>query len=208
MVRLKLLFFFFFSSRRRHTRLQGDWSSDVCSSDLVLAALAHAHAAGVAHGDLRPERVLLADGGSAQLADAGIVDAVGRSLPGGAPGAAEVASAALCAAPYLAPEHRPRGGGDGGGKRNGGSPRGPRDDMFAVGVLAHEMLTGKPPAPEEESLEEVRTVPPWLGELVERCLAADPVSRWADAAAALATFGGPSGGAGGIGGSGGTVPDQ
>src|SRR5256885_16375514 len=26
--------FFFFSSRRRHTRLQGDWSSDVCSSDL------------------------------------------------------------------------------------------------------------------------------------------------------------------------------
>src|SRR2546426_3601382 len=29
-----ILFFFFFSSRRRHTRLQGDWSSDVCSSDL------------------------------------------------------------------------------------------------------------------------------------------------------------------------------
>src|SRR2546426_214701 len=29
-------FFFFFSSRRRHTRLQGDWSSDVCSSDLGL----------------------------------------------------------------------------------------------------------------------------------------------------------------------------
>src|SRR5256885_11656287 len=28
-------FFFFFSSRRRHTRLQGDWSSDVCSSDLI-----------------------------------------------------------------------------------------------------------------------------------------------------------------------------
>src|SRR5256885_5672174 len=34
-------FFFFFSSRRRHTRLQGDWSSDVCSSDLpVLVASA------------------------------------------------------------------------------------------------------------------------------------------------------------------------
>src|SRR5256885_5035254 len=29
-----LCVFFFFSSRRRHTRLQGDWSSDVCSSDL------------------------------------------------------------------------------------------------------------------------------------------------------------------------------
>src|SRR5256885_3117912 len=32
-----LHFFFFFSSRRRHTRLQGDWSSDVCSSDLYQA---------------------------------------------------------------------------------------------------------------------------------------------------------------------------
>src|SRR5256885_2801029 len=30
---------FFFSSRRRHTRLQGDWSSDVCSSDLILERL-------------------------------------------------------------------------------------------------------------------------------------------------------------------------
>src|SRR5207302_6234884 len=29
-------FFFFFSSRRRHTRFSRDWSSDVCSSDLVL----------------------------------------------------------------------------------------------------------------------------------------------------------------------------
>src|SRR5256885_17269953 len=29
-----LVLYFFFSSRRRHTRLQGDWSSDVCSSDL------------------------------------------------------------------------------------------------------------------------------------------------------------------------------
>src|SRR5690348_18472357 len=29
------LFFFFFSSRRRHTRWTGDWSSDVCSSDLI-----------------------------------------------------------------------------------------------------------------------------------------------------------------------------
>src|SRR3989454_5255135 len=32
-------FFFFFSSRRRHTRLQGDWSSDVCSSDLAVPNL-------------------------------------------------------------------------------------------------------------------------------------------------------------------------
>ena len=33
-----LFFFFFFSSRRRHTRYIGDWSSDVCSSDLEVEA--------------------------------------------------------------------------------------------------------------------------------------------------------------------------
>src|SRR3989454_12615326 len=51
---------FFFSSRRRHTRLQGDWSSDVCSSDLhlevdvaVLAAAARlAHVASLRGGRL------------------------------------------------------------------------------------------------------------------------------------------------------------
>src|SRR6266446_2455661 len=36
MVNVMMATFFFFSSRRRHTRLQGDWSSDVCSSDLSL----------------------------------------------------------------------------------------------------------------------------------------------------------------------------
>src|SRR5262245_65966971 len=35
MMRLFCCFFFFFSSRRRHTRCLSDWSSDVCSSDLI-----------------------------------------------------------------------------------------------------------------------------------------------------------------------------
>src|SRR6266850_4567027 len=39
-----MLFFFFFSSRRRHTRLQGDWSSDVCSSDLSSATVIESYA--------------------------------------------------------------------------------------------------------------------------------------------------------------------
>src|SRR5688500_20354672 len=36
---INISYFFFFSSRRRHTRLQGDWSSDVCSSDLHLLGI-------------------------------------------------------------------------------------------------------------------------------------------------------------------------
>jgi serine/threonine-protein kinase len=139
----------------------------------VLAALAHAHAKHVAHGDLKPENVLLDQGGRVLVADSGVVDAVGRSLVVGTPGTAR---AALCTPAYLPPA---RHDGD-----NGTGP-GPGDDMFAVGVLAHEMLTGQLPLPESEALDEVRTVPSWFGELIRRCLAAEPASRWGDAAAAL-----------------------
>src|SRR2546426_11759796 len=44
--------FFFFSSRRRHTRLQGDWSSDVCSSDLAGAWTKDGTGSGVRSGEL------------------------------------------------------------------------------------------------------------------------------------------------------------
>src|SRR5256885_7082355 len=44
-----MLFVFFFSSRRRHTRLQGDWSSDVCSSDLWYDFVYHVRWS--SHGD-------------------------------------------------------------------------------------------------------------------------------------------------------------
>ncbi|HEV8263591.1 MAG TPA: protein kinase [Gemmatimonadales bacterium] len=131
----------------------------------VLSALAHAHAAHVAHGDLRPENVLLTDG-RILMADAGIVGAVGRSLTAGAPGAV---SAALCAPAYLAP-----------GRAKPDEPPTPRDDMFAVSVLVYEMLTGRPPRRDGEPLEQGRTLPPWLPELLRR--------RWADAGEALAAM--------------------
>src|SRR3989454_6926843 len=59
---------FFFSSRRRHTRLQGDWSSDVCSSDLASAAgVANgAYVLADAEGD-RPDVLLLGTGSEVAL---------------------------------------------------------------------------------------------------------------------------------------------
>jgi eukaryotic-like serine/threonine-protein kinase len=138
----------------------------------VLDALAHAHAAQFAHGDLRPENVLLTDGRTL-VADAGIVGAVGRSLTAGSPGAV---SAALCAPAYLAPG------------RTEDEPATLRDDVFAVGVLVHEMLTGRPPLAEPEPLEDSRSLPPWLPELLRRCHAAKPAARWSDAGEALAAM--------------------
>src|ERR1022692_3155098 len=54
--------FFFFSSRRRHTRLQGDWSSDVCSSDLVSLRIACSRALGseIAMSDVARPRLFSA----------------------------------------------------------------------------------------------------------------------------------------------------
>src|SRR5699024_12489655 len=46
--------FFFFSSRRRHTRSKRDWSSDVCSSDLLVGLLAHVRSVLVRPGRICP----------------------------------------------------------------------------------------------------------------------------------------------------------
>src|SRR6266850_1793365 len=75
-----MLIFFFFSSRRRHTRLQGDWSSDVCSSDLTCVR---------PRGDARPGAARAApggDGAGARLRDG---DGVPRSARGIEPGDAD-----------------------------------------------------------------------------------------------------------------------
>src|SRR4051794_41966129 len=74
--------FFFFSSRRRHTRWTGDWSSDVCSSDLD-AALLRMVATLLElepeqrrdHTQQRGVRLILAARPPAQLADRGVRDA-------------------------------------------------------------------------------------------------------------------------------------
>src|SRR6266850_7519722 len=61
-------YFFFFSSRRRHTRLQGDWSSDVCSSDLERPR------------DLEPPPLAARQGVGLVLGEAGQVE-LGEQLP-------------------------------------------------------------------------------------------------------------------------------
>src|SRR5207237_6601953 len=109
----------------------------------MLTALAHAHAAHIAHGDLKPENILLSEGRTL-VADTGIVGAVERSLPRGTPG---VVAGALCAATYVAPERRAPG------SKNGAAGAAPADDMFAGGGLVHERLTGHPPAPDTEPPE-------------------------------------------------------
>src|SRR2546426_10025294 len=70
--------FFFFSSRRRHTRLQGDWSSDVCSSDLEIAEPLPDQPPVLVHEDTEPSGVPHGEIGRASCRES--VDLGGRRI--------------------------------------------------------------------------------------------------------------------------------
>ncbi len=135
----------------------------------VVKGVAHAHAHGVIHRDLKPGNVFLCDDGQVKVLDLGMAHAFGRrKLEGGTPA-------------YMAPEQRR------------GAPEDERTDVFALGVVFHEMLScelpfsgdGEPPS--ERRLAHELEVPeePALGELIGRMLEEDPVKRPRDAAEVL-----------------------
>ncbi len=155
----------------------------------VLDALAHAHARGVVHRDLKPSNVLLARDGSSRLTDFGMVlltDEHGTRVPigGGTPS-------------YMAPEQI----------REETGPQGPWTDLYALGILAWVLTTGRRPFSGEPSevlrqhldtpLPEYvprRGVPEGFGEWLASLLAKEPrnrVQRAADALAALKRLGPP-----------------
>ncbi|HEX9674904.1 MAG TPA: protein kinase [Anaerolineales bacterium] len=99
----------------------------------ICAALEHAHAQGVIHRDLKPENVMLAPDGMAQLMDFGLAS---RTVE--APGAPQGGTAGTV--DYLAPEVLR------------GEPASAQSDLYALGVLLYELLTGELPFRGEDPL--------------------------------------------------------
>jgi len=124
----------------------------------ICDALAYAHARGIVHRDIKPDNVLLS-GRHALLADFGIATA----LSGAGSGLAS-ASFALGTRAYMSPE-----------QLSGDGEVDLRTDIYAIGVLAYELLTGRMPA----SLDSLPPdVPAALRAFVVRCLEKRPGDRW------------------------------
>ena len=100
----------------------------------VLAALDHAHGHGIVHRDVKPENILIARSGTVKVADFGLARAYADSYVSQAEGTV------TGTVQYLAPEQIQ------------GEPADPRTDLYAVGVVLFELLTGRPPFIGETSL--------------------------------------------------------
>jgi serine/threonine-protein kinase len=135
----------------------------------LLAALAHAHARGVVHRDLKPANVLLAADG-AQLADFGIARLEAEMLAGSLATRLTETAAVIGTLPYMSPEQR----------RGGVIDR--RSDLFSVGVMLYEAVTGRLP---EGAFAPPSEIAPAYGRRFDRIvlqlLSAEPARRPASA---------------------------
>ncbi|AGB24141.1 serine/threonine protein kinase [Mycobacterium sp. JS623] len=143
----------------------------------VLGGLAVAHRAGLVHRDIKPENVLISDDGDVKIADFGLVRAVAEAK-------ITSASVILGTAAYLSPEQVSTGDAD------------PRSDVYSVGILAYELLTGVTPFTGDSALaiayqrmdndvsppsRVIAGVPAQFDDLVAHATAREPADRYADA---------------------------
>jgi serine/threonine protein kinase len=142
----------------------------------VLAALTVAHDAGMLHRDIKPGNLLLTQSGTVKVADFGIVKTAAsvHTTTGHIVGTLA----------YMSPD------------RVSGKPASVDDDLYAVGVVGYEALTGRKPFPQEDimplaqaiiegrppRLKELRPdIDPELADVIERAVSPDPHRRFGSA---------------------------
>jgi serine/threonine protein kinase len=147
----------------------------------ILNAARFAHRKGIIHRDLKPQNVLIDDEGRARVADFGIAR-------GGENSDITATGSVMGTAQYLSPEQAQ------------GKPTTPRSDIYSIGVILYEALTGRVPfegaSAVAVALKQVSetprrpsainpNIPPALDAVVMRALAKDPEARFKDADAFL-----------------------
>ena len=148
----------------------------------VADGLAAAHAAGIAHRDIKPTNILVATNGYAKLADFGLAKLADGATPADAAltrtGEPTRAGVIVGTVVYMSPEQA------------SGRPVDARSDIFSFGVVLYELLAGRRPFVGATELEVLKTIihgaPPPLAEdvpaalraVVEKALEKDPADRY------------------------------
>jgi eukaryotic-like serine/threonine-protein kinase len=151
--------------------------------DQVLAALAVAHRAGILHRDIKPGNILFAESGQAKVGDFGIAKTAQTNHT--------VAGQIMGTVAYLSPD------------RLAGTPASPADDLYAVGAVGYEALTGRKAFPQDTlgalahaimterppALAALRPdVDPAVAALIERAMTPEAQWRFASAEAMRAAL--------------------
>jgi serine/threonine-protein kinase len=158
----------------------------------IARAMAHAHAQRLVHRDLKPDNVMLAEGGAVKVLDFGIAKELDVDPLGATAGPESLTGGGILGTPaYMSPEQAT------------GRPVGPASDVFSFGVVLYELLTGLRPFDEDNvgalivaitrdaprPLDEAAPgLVPALAALVMRCLEKDPAARFASGAELVAAL--------------------
>jgi hypothetical protein len=152
-----------------------EWEESVILMIQILRALAFGHERGVSHGNIKPENILITSDWTAKIGDYNLGPAQEKTIAIVLEGRRKSLWTEKIRAigPYRAPELAK------------GESHAPASDIYALGILLYEMLTGKRPKGRFYKLpsERDRRCPKILNELISRCLERRPGDRFQDAGA-------------------------
>jgi len=157
------------------------WKQTVFFSEQLLRALQHAHDRGIVHRDMKPQNVMITDGGKLKVMDFGIARFSRSSLH-------TITDRAIGTVHYISPEQAK------------GEETDSRADIYSVGVMMYEMCTGKLPFDSDNAVsvalkqisdraEKINSVnpdvPEGLQSIIEKAMEKDPNDRYQSAGAML-----------------------
>ena len=131
----------------------------------VASGLAHAHSLGITHRDLKPANILMTQGGTPIVSDFGVAQSLELERM-------TLTGAVVGTPAYMAPEQQ---------RAIPGATVGPRSDVYALGVILYESLTGELPYASIDPRAKAPEITAGMGRIVQRCLQEDPNRRYADA---------------------------